>query len=101
MEAPLDYRTVFMTTVGTQAEKTTACLLIDSLRPFGGGMSQAPFWLFETNSPNVSCRNLESDTVCVIPLDVPQVMQDYYFGGKVFACARAEELVLKETRSLV
>ena len=81
---------VFFTVVQTEAGKSYARLMIDSLRAFGGRFANAPIWVFSSN-PELM-RSLEDDTTRVVPLDASDPLIAYTFGTKVAACARAEEL---------
>jgi hypothetical protein len=92
---------VFLTKVRTSAEKASARLLIDSLRTFGGEMSDHPFWVFAVDPSNVPCNDLAGPQVKVLPLSTPEAIKQYPFADKVFSCAQAESLVPTETRSLI
>jgi hypothetical protein len=92
---------IFMTKVRTPAGKRAAYLLIESIRAFGGDMSNCSFWVFDLGKQDTSCQDLESEVVRIIPLDVPKNLLDYPFGDKVYACAYAEELAPASVHSLV
>jgi hypothetical protein len=81
---------IFVTKVRTQAGKTAARLLIESIQAFGGEMSGCTIWVFATNPQNESCRDLACSQVKVFPLSVPEAIKNYPFGDKVLACAHAE-----------
>ena len=83
---------IFFTCVRTNGQVSDARILIDSLRSFGGEKSGCTFWVFETDPKYVSCDSLEGEGVQILPLEVPQSIAHYYYGAKVYACARAEEL---------
>ena len=92
-------RSVFLTLVRSAGEKSRAHLLIDSIRSFGGAMSDCPIWLFETLSsldhslaPQSPWASLEAVGVKVLPLNVPDAVRRYDFGDKVYACAQAEAM---------
>jgi hypothetical protein len=89
-----------MTKVRTPAGRQAAHRLIESLRVFGGDLSGCPVWLFEADPLGVSCQELASPDVQIIPLAVPEQLLGYEFGDKVCACARAEELAADRARSL-
>jgi hypothetical protein len=93
--------TVFVTLVRTSGEKSRARLLVESLRSFGGALSQCPFWLFEANPQAVPCGDLESVEAQVLPLAVPDSVGHYLYADKVCACARAAELATAAVQSLV
>jgi hypothetical protein len=94
-------RTVFFTLVSTARQREQARLLIDSLRAFGGRLRDCPFWLFEGDPVDAPCRELAGEGVSVRPLALPEMLRDYWFGGKVAACAKAEALAGEDVRSLV
>jgi hypothetical protein len=89
---------IFFTLVGTVHERAGAHLLLDSIRSFGGDLSQCPIWVFETNPQGAPCRGLVRSGVEILPLQVPETTRHYYFAGKVAACARAEELTTASVR---
>jgi hypothetical protein len=92
---------IFITKVRTPADKGAARLLIESIRSFGGEMSGCPVWMFDLDPQDPSDQDLASAAVRIIPLDVPENLLGYYFGDKVYACARAEELAPAGVHSLV
>ena len=94
-------QTVFLTLVGSIRERESARLLIDSIRSFGGALGHSPIWLFEGNPQEAPCNRLESLGARVLPLTVPDRVARYYYGAKVYACARAEDLVTLAVRSLI
>jgi hypothetical protein len=93
--------TIFLTLVRSPAEKAHARLLIDSLRAFGGALSQCPVWLFEADNPEASESDLVDKNVQVFPLNVPDTLKQIFFASKVFACARAEEMASSNVQSLI
>ncbi len=93
--------TVFVTVVGNAEQRDKAELLIDSLRTFGGAMRECPVWLFEADSEGTPCGDLVGGGVEVYPLILPERVRGSRFAGKVFACARAEEMAGPDVRSLV
>jgi hypothetical protein len=94
-------RSLFVTYARTPPEKEGARLLIESLRAFGGELRFCPVWLFEMRPRQAPCRELEDAGVRVLSLHTPEALPDYYFAGKVAACAQAEELAPSSVRSLV
>ncbi len=94
-------QTVFLTLVSTNHQRTKAGLLIDSIRTFGGTLSNCPIWLFETNSASASCGELAGEITRVFPLNIPDTIKGYYFADKVYACHQAEEMALPDVRSLI
>jgi hypothetical protein len=96
-------RTVFLTWVYSSRQKGCARLLVDSIRSFGGTLSECPIWLFETNPSKVPCNDFENLGVKVLPLSLPDSVEHYApnLAHKVVACARAEELAPPEVKSLI
>ena len=85
-------QSVFLTLVRSARERSRARLLIDSIRSFGGAMSDCPIWLFEADPAQAPCASLAGAGVKVLPLNVPDAMRRYDFGDKVYACAQAEAM---------
>jgi len=94
-------QTVFFTCVKTLRERNCARMLIDSIRTFGGPLSNAPVLIFEANPHEVPCDELLIDGVQTVMLNLPDNIKGYYFSSKVWACAQAEKLAAQNTRSLV
>ena len=94
-------QTIFLTSVRSARGKANARILIDSIRAFGGALRDCPIWVFEANSQKASCQDLASDSVQVIPLNMPDTVRDYIFGDKVYACAQAEAMAVSGVQSLV
>lgn len=93
--------TIFLTTVGSPAEKAAARLLIDSLQTFGGRLSGCRIWVFASNPDRESCRDLADANVEVLLLEVPAACKHYPFSSKVYACVQAEKQAPPDTQSLV
>jgi hypothetical protein len=94
-------QTVFLTLVRTTGGRACARMLIDSIRSFGGVLSDCPIWLFEADPQKAPCNSLQSMDVQVLPLSVPDTVRGYYFADKVYACARAEEMAGPGVQSLI
>jgi hypothetical protein len=92
---------VFLISVRTIKQRSGARLLVDSIRSFGGALSDRPIWLFEVNPQETPCDDLEEPGVHLFPLSVPEKVRHYWFADKVCACARAEELADPGNQSLV
>jgi hypothetical protein len=101
MTNPTDGEIVFLVLVSAVDQLSRARLVIDSIRSFAGPLRQAPVWVFELDPQGAPCQDLEASGVRVLPLTVPDTVRHYWFAGKVYACARAEELVAPAVRSLV
>ena len=101
MGHPMIDQTAFVTLVSTIEQRSCARLLIGSIRSFGGALRHCPIWLFEADPQKVPCDGLEGMGVRVLPLTLPDTVSGYWFAGKVYACARAEELTGSEVRSLI
>ena len=100
MSDPTD-KTILMTLVSTAGQRARAKLLIESIRSFGGNLSDCPIWLFESDPQGAPCGALAADGVDIHPLVLPDTVKDYWFGAKVTACSRAEELARPGVRSLI
>jgi hypothetical protein len=92
---------IFITLVRTPYGKACVRLLVESLRTFGGALQDCPFWIFETNPEKTTCMDMQNLGVNAITLETPEPTRSYLFGEKVYACAQAEVLVPKGTRSMV
>jgi hypothetical protein len=101
MSDPLNHESIILTLVRSPKDIAPARLMIESLRSFGGTLSQHPVWLFEANSQNAPCGDLAGEGVRVIPLRVMESVSGYLYADKVAACAQAEESVSPEVRSLI
>jgi len=99
-EAIVD-QAVFLTLVRSTGGRSRAGLLIDSIRSFGGGLSHCPIWVCEANPERAPCDSLRGIDVQVLPLPVPETARHYDFADKVFACAKAEEMIPPSVRSLI
>ena len=79
-------------------------LLVDSLRTFGGQLSQAPVWIFwgsDFHPAQLMDEYTEARGYTWIPLSHEESLQHYYFAQKISACAQAEERAAANFRSLV
>ncbi len=85
-------KTIFTTLIRSPQEIPHVRLLIDSIRTWGGVMADIPIIIFNVNPIEVSTKELEGKNVESIMLDVPENLRRYFYGDKVFASARAEEL---------
>jgi hypothetical protein len=81
--------TVIVTTaVATPSQRAAARLLIESLRTFGGPLSDSPVWLFDHNPD--AYRDQPVDGVHIRRLEISAALDQVWFAGKVTACAHAE-----------
>lgn len=92
----LHINAIFVSMVRSREELNQLKLLIQSIRTWGGELAQNPFTIFNVNPVQVSCRELKNDITESIMLDVPENIRNYFYGDKVFAGARAEELYPEE-----
>ena len=100
MNSLADPNIVFITAVRTPYGRQRAGWLVDSLRAFGGTLSQSPVWLFEAD-PRAECQRLAQDGLVIRPMQVPQAIRSALFAEKVYACAQAEALAGPDTGALV
>lgn len=94
-------RTVFVTMVRSPGQRRGAGVLLDSIRAFGGALSDCPVRLFEANRTAAPCSSLAAAGAEVVPLELPDDVRDYPFADKVFAAAAAEETAGPEVDTLV
>jgi len=78
-----------------------ARLVIESLRSFGGQLSDCPVWVFLSSPESAAFAFHDIDKVHFIPLIAEEKFRHYLFAEKVYACAQAEELAGTSVRSLV
>jgi len=76
-------------------------LMIDSIRKFGGEFLHCPVWVFVPETKDLENLEFKGQNIEIKLLDTPDSIRNYYYGNKVYACARAEELVGQDVRSLV
>ena len=93
--------TVFLTLVRRGSEVACARVLIESIRLYGGALSDCPIWLFQASPQIANVGALGRNDVQILPLALPETVKGSFFADKVFACARAEEMVSPRVRSLV
>lgn len=101
MADTINNQTVFLTLMRSDSEKSCVRILIDSIRSFGGTLSNCPIWIFEPVSHGINCNYPESTGVRVFSLNVPDKVKHYLFADKVYACAEAEKMATPEIQSLV
>ncbi|MBN1483469.1 MAG: hypothetical protein JXA37_02000 [Chloroflexia bacterium] len=97
--SPILEPTVFVTMVRTESERAQVRLLIDSIRAFGGPLAGSPIWVFAAGPQELP--ELAGPDLQILPLEVSDTARRNYFGPKVAACARAEQLAAGKARSLV
>ena len=79
-------------------------LMINSLRAFGGPLSQCPVWVFwggGYDPVELKGEYFEKRAVAWFRLEGEDSLPDYYFAQKVKACAQAEEMAGAGIKSLV
>ena len=93
--------TVFVTFVDHPEKLTKVNLLIESIRTFGGHLSESYIWIFLDDRWMDSCPGLKGNGTKAIPFTISEKISEYPFAGKVAACARAEELTENLYKSIV
>lgn len=93
-------RTRVVTVANTPQQAAGVRHLIESLRTFGGALGAAPVWVFSA-APEVVSDFEHRQGVRPVPLALPETVSDYWFAGKVYACAQAEALAPPQIRSLI
>lgn len=85
----------------TEAQERSARVAIESLRTFGGLLSDSTVWAFVLDPDRASNALADVEGVHRFPLVVDRPYRRYPFAAKVDACARAERMAGPETCSLV
>jgi hypothetical protein len=98
---PAEEKLCFITLVRSAEGERRAHLLIESLRAFGGRLGNSPVWVFLPDPERISSAFRKTEGVDFFPLVVEEVFRRYFFADKVYACARAEQMMETEARSLV
>jgi len=92
---------VFATFVDHPSQLPGAALLVESIRTFGGSLSESYIWIFHSDRLCKSDIQLKGNGTKVISIELPERISGYPFSGKVTACARAEEMTGSLYKSLV
>ena len=92
---------VFATWVRSAWQRECIRVLVESIRTYGGPLSSSEGWVFEIDPENVPCGDLAGTGVEIIPIEVPDDLNTFYYGDKVYAAAQAEELADSEYSSLL
>ena len=84
--------------------ETNAILLTESIRAFGGAMSNTPIWCFtpefESSVSSTFKKRLDSLEVALIPFELGREAREFAFAGHVEAAANAESRALGQTELL-
>ncbi len=91
----------FFTFLGSAGAVPTARLLLESLRAFGGPLSDCPVWVFVADPKAVDPARRRLGDVELVLLDKEDGFRPYLFADKVRACAQAEEMAGESVGSLV
>ena len=91
--------------IGSYQGELCARLMIQSLRSFGGSLSESPVWILLRNryKPELSefhGRSGDLGEVHLTPLVTEEPYKNYFLVDKVFACAQAEEVLHDEDFTL-
>lgn len=89
----------FITMVDGDEDIRLARLMLASLRKFGGGLKDSPVYVFSPDLGRLG-QVAAMPGVEVLPLEIPGPNRRYTLAEKVFACARAEQLLQNEAGSL-
>lgn len=88
----------------TRTSETYALLLTESIRAFGGSLSNTPIWCFtpesETSVSAVFKKRLDSLDVLLVPFQMARKSLDFAFAGHVHAAANAESKAMGHTQLL-
>lgn len=91
---------IVITMVRSPEELSRLGLLIISIRTWGGALARLRIAFFNVNPAQISRKELEDDITESIMMEIPDNLRGYYYGDKVYACARAEEL-FPEMKTLI
>jgi hypothetical protein len=94
-------QTIFFTLIRSANGERCARLLLESLRAFGGELSQCAAWIFLRDPGSVTHSFLDIPNIELMPLRIDKDFPRYFFADKVCACAQAEELAGPEVRSII
>lgn len=92
---------VFLILLQSKNDEQLAGIVIESLRTFGGVLSDAPIWVFVTEPDRVLKVLPHMDGIERFPIRIDADFPSYPFAVKVYACSKAEALAGMEIRSLV
>jgi glyoxylase-like metal-dependent hydrolase (beta-lactamase superfamily II) len=88
--------------VASPSDERAAVMLIKSIREFGGGLKDAPVYVFQNNKEENPCYELKKMTgVNILLLEIDPAAKDYLFSAKVYACAQAEKMLAGNVENLV
>jgi len=71
MNSPIFDQTIFITSFRSYRGRECVHLLADSIRSFGGEMSQYPIWIFDAAPPDHVNTDFKDLNVQFFPLTVP------------------------------
>lgn len=91
----------FLTMFRSEAGERLACIVIDSLRAFGGPLRDSEVWAFVLDPERVSRALPGLEGVHRFPLAIGDGCPPHPFAEKVYACAQAEAMAGPEIGSLV
>jgi hypothetical protein len=94
-------KTCFFSMVTSFEGEKHARFLYKSLRAFGGPLKDCPILIFQADPGREEHIDFDMEDVHVIPLEIGEELRNYWFGGKVYVCSVAEEMVGGDVRSLV
>jgi len=79
---------IVITMVRSPEELSRLGLLIISIRTWGGALARLRIAFFNVNPAQISRKELEDDITESIMMEIPDNLRGYYYGDKVYACAR-------------
>jgi len=94
-------QTIFFTLIRSANGARCARLLLESLRTFGGQLSQCTVWIFSRDPSDITQSFSDIPNVEVMPLRKDKGFPRYFFADKVCACAQAEELAESNVLSMI
>ena len=91
----------FITLAGSRQDYYKIQWLIDSIRKFGGNLTDSPITVYETESQNAPFEDFHGEEIYREKLTIPDALQEYPNEGQVFACYHAEVMAANRFRALV
>jgi len=98
---PRAHETCFLLLFRSEAGERMARVAVESLRAFGGPLSDSPVWAFVPDPERASQALPGLEGIRRLPLTIEADSPPYPFAEKVFAFAWAEEMAGPEIRSFV
>ncbi len=83
--------------IATPQEEKEACVLISSLRTFGGDYREAPVVIVLSDPSKADGKSLAGKAQEIVPLKMNERFRQFPFADKVYACAQVEAMAAYKT----